>query len=56
VKELGAILARPDIQDRYWQTGLKVLAEGPEAFRKRIAREVPMYKEIIDRGGLKLKQ
>jgi tripartite-type tricarboxylate transporter receptor subunit TctC len=56
VKELGAILARPDIQDRYWQTGLKVLAEGPDAFRKRIAREVPMYKEIIDRGGLKLKQ
>ena len=27
---------------------------GPEAFRARIAREVPMYKEIIDKAGLKI--
>ena len=26
----------------------------PEAFRKRIAHEVPMYKEIIDKAGLKI--
>jgi tripartite-type tricarboxylate transporter receptor subunit TctC len=54
-RELQAILAQPDIQERYWKSGLQVLAEGPEVFRARIAREVPFYKEIIDRVGLKIK-
>ena len=27
------------------------VAEGPETFRARIAHEVPMYKEIIDKAG-----
>jgi hypothetical protein len=31
-----------------------IVAEGPEAFRARIAREVPMYKDIIDKAGLKI--
>lgn len=53
-KELAAILARPDIQAKYVSIGLPVLAEGPDVFRARIAREVPMYKEIIDRAGLKV--
>ena len=45
--------ARPDIREKFAKTGLAVLAEGPEAFRARIAREVPMYKEIIDKAGLR---
>jgi tripartite-type tricarboxylate transporter receptor subunit TctC len=53
-KELTAILARPDIRDRYAKSGLPVVAEPPEAFRARIAHEVPMYKEIIDKAGLKI--
>jgi tripartite-type tricarboxylate transporter receptor subunit TctC len=53
-KELTAILARPDIQDRYAKSGLPVVAEPPEVFRARIAHEVPMYKEIIDKAGLKI--
>jgi hypothetical protein len=28
--------------------------KGPDAFRARIAREVPMYKEIIDQAGLQI--
>jgi hypothetical protein len=32
-----------------------VLAEPPEVFKARIAREVPRYKEIIDKAGLKMK-
>ena len=55
VKELSAILARPDIKERYEKIGLPVTAEGPDAFRARIAREVPMYREIIEKGGLKVK-
>jgi tripartite-type tricarboxylate transporter receptor subunit TctC len=54
VKELAAILARPDTRERFAQVGLPVVAEGPELFRARIAREVPMYKDIIDKAGLKI--
>src|SRR6195256_200084 len=54
VKELNAILARPDVREKFIKAGLPVVAEGPEVFRARIAREVPMYKEIIDKAGLKI--
>jgi tripartite-type tricarboxylate transporter receptor subunit TctC len=54
-KELAAILARPDIREKFVKVGLPVVAEGPEVFRARIAKEVPMYKEIIDRAGLTIK-
>ena len=53
-KELTAILKRPDIMDRFDKAGLPVLAEGPDVFRKRVEREVPMYKEIIDKAGLRI--
>ena len=51
---LAAILARPDIRDKYAKIGLPVVAEGPETFRARIAREVPMYKEVIEKAGIKI--
>ncbi|MGA7489138.1 MAG: tripartite tricarboxylate transporter substrate binding protein [Xanthobacteraceae bacterium] len=54
-RELAAILARPDVREKFVKAGLPVVAEGPEVFRARIAREVPMYKEIIDKAGLKVK-
>jgi tripartite-type tricarboxylate transporter receptor subunit TctC len=54
-KEIGTILAQPEMQAKYTKLGLPVVAEGPEAFRVRIAREVPMYKEVIDKAGLKIK-
>ena len=53
-KELNAILTRPDMREKFVKAGLPVVAEGPEAFRARIAREVPMYKEIIDKAGLRI--
>ncbi|HET9903931.1 MAG TPA: tripartite tricarboxylate transporter substrate binding protein [Xanthobacteraceae bacterium] len=55
VQELSKILADPDIKAKYMKSGLGVLAHGPEKFKERIAREVPMYKEIIDKAGLKIK-
>lgn len=54
VKEIAAILARPDIKEKFAKIGLPVVAEGPEAFQARIAKEVPLYKEIIDKAGLKI--
>ncbi|MBX6426327.1 MAG: tripartite tricarboxylate transporter substrate binding protein [Variibacter sp.] len=55
VDALNKILAEPDIKEKYWKSGLQVLAEGPEKFKARIAREVPMYREIIEKAGLKIK-
>ena len=52
-KEMQAILARPEIQERYGNAGFMATGEGPEAFSARIAREVPLYKEIIDKAGLR---
>jgi len=54
-KELAAILARADIREKFAKAGLPVVAEGPEVFRARIAKEVPMYKDIIDKAGLKIR-
>ena len=53
-KELTDILARPDIKEKYAKVGLPVLAEGPAVFRARVQREVPMYKEIIDKAKLRI--
>ena len=51
-KEIHAILARPEVQDRIYKTGLKVVNEGPDAFKKRIEQEVAMYRELIDKAGI----
>ena len=53
-KELSLILNRPDTREKFVKAGLPVVAEGPEVFRARIAREIPMYKAIIDQAGLKI--
>ena len=53
-KELTLILNRPDVREKFVKAGLPVVAEGPEVFRARCAREVPMYKDIIDKAGLKI--
>jgi tripartite-type tricarboxylate transporter receptor subunit TctC len=54
VKELKIILARDDVKEKFVKAGLPVVAEGPDVFRARIAHEVPMYKEIIDKAGLRI--
>jgi tripartite-type tricarboxylate transporter receptor subunit TctC len=55
VKEISKILAQPEMKEKYVKLGLPVVAEGPETFRARLAREVPMYKDVIDKAGLKIK-
>ena len=54
-KEMSTILADPEMQAKYVKLGLPVVAEGPAAFKARIEREMPMYKEVIDKAGLKIK-
>lgn len=50
--ELEKILSNPELQRRYLSAGMRVIAEGPEKFRERIAHEVPTYKAIIEKAGL----
>jgi tripartite-type tricarboxylate transporter receptor subunit TctC len=54
VKALSQILQQPDVVERYRKSGAPVIAEGPDAFKARIAREVPMYKQIVEKAGLKV--
>ena len=54
--ELTKALANPELKSRIEKSGLPVLALGPEKFLERLRREVPFYKDIIDKGGLKPKQ
>lgn len=51
-KEIHSILSRPDVQERIYKTGLKVVNEGPLEFKKRIEAEVAMYRELIDKAGI----
>jgi tripartite-type tricarboxylate transporter receptor subunit TctC len=53
-KELAAILAQPDVREKFAKIGLPVVAEGPNTFRARIDVEVPMYKAVIEKAGLKV--
>src|SRR5882724_13262293 len=53
-EELSTILARPDVKEKFAKVGLPVVADGPAAFMKRVQHEVPMYKEIVDKAGLKI--
>ncbi len=53
-KELSKILQQPDVIERYRKVGAPVIAEGPEPFKARVVREVQMYKEIVQKIGLKV--
>jgi tripartite-type tricarboxylate transporter receptor subunit TctC len=51
-RETIAILNRPDVRDRMQNAGFAVLARGPEALKARIAKEVPVYKDIVAKAGI----
>ncbi len=48
-----AILKTPKIADQLRNDGSEVLASGPDGMRKRIADEVPTWRDIIARAGIK---
>jgi tripartite-type tricarboxylate transporter receptor subunit TctC len=54
-KEVQAILRRPELKERFLTTGLAVVNEGPSEFKTRVVDEVTMYKNIIDKIGLKIR-
>jgi len=48
-----AIVKMPNIAEQLRNNGFEVLANGPEALRKRIEDEVPKWRDIIAKAGIK---
>jgi tripartite-type tricarboxylate transporter receptor subunit TctC len=47
------VLARPDIRERLTKSGFEVQAKPGKEHMARVAKEVPMYKDIILKAGMK---
>jgi tripartite-type tricarboxylate transporter receptor subunit TctC len=52
-KETLAVLHGPDIRDKLVQSGFQVEAKDGKGHMARIAKEVPMYRDIITKAGIK---
>jgi tripartite-type tricarboxylate transporter receptor subunit TctC len=52
--QLATILSRDDVREEFAKAGLPVTAVGPEAFRARLERDFPMYRQIIEQAGLRI--
>ena len=46
---------RAKLHGKLVKAGFEVLAEGPEGLARRIAAEVPMWREVVAQTGIKLK-
>jgi tripartite-type tricarboxylate transporter receptor subunit TctC len=53
-KEVLAVMRKPEVRDKMLKASFEVRPEGPEALAARIAREVPMWKDIVAKAGLKV--
>jgi tripartite-type tricarboxylate transporter receptor subunit TctC len=51
-EETQIILQKPDIKAKMLNAGFMVKYEGPDALRSRMLREIPEWKEIVERAGL----
>jgi tripartite-type tricarboxylate transporter receptor subunit TctC len=52
-REVSAAVLIPEIRVRLEQIGFTVVPRGPDALRTRIAAEVVMYRELIQRAGIR---
>jgi tripartite-type tricarboxylate transporter receptor subunit TctC len=48
-----AILKTPEIAERLRTNGFEVVASGPDGMRRRIAEEVPKWRDIVAKAGIK---
>ena len=51
-EETRLILQKPEVKDKMLTAGFMVKYEGPDELHARMVREVPMWKEIVERAGL----
>src|ERR1700731_872079 len=47
------VLKRPDIVDQLRSNGYEVIANGPQGLRQRIETEVPKWRDVIAKAGIK---
>ncbi len=47
-------LARPDTRALLAKNGFDVQVKGPEGLKARLAKEIPMFKDIVSRSGIKI--
>lgn len=52
--ETTVILKRQEVRDLLKTMGFGVIAGGPASLRARIAREVPMWKDVIEKANIKV--
>ena len=48
---INTILAMPGIRDRYAAIGFETLTGPPERLTERVARETPMWADVVKRSG-----
>jgi tripartite-type tricarboxylate transporter receptor subunit TctC len=53
-KEVEVIMRKPEVREKMLKASFAVKFEGPQELHARIAREVPMWKDIVDRAGIKV--
>jgi tripartite-type tricarboxylate transporter receptor subunit TctC len=54
-KETRAVLQKPDVREKMLKASFAVKYEGPDELRARMTREVPMWKELVERAGIREK-
>src|SRR5262249_52340431 len=52
-KEVLAIMRKPEVRDKMMKASFAVRPEGPQELAARISRDVPMWKDIVDKAGIK---
>jgi tripartite-type tricarboxylate transporter receptor subunit TctC len=52
-RDVTAILQQADIREKFRQVGFGVVGRGPDGLRARIAEEMPKWKDVIERAGIK---
>jgi tripartite-type tricarboxylate transporter receptor subunit TctC len=53
--DLATISKRPEIVNQLASLGIAATQEGPSELRQRVARELTLYKQIIDTAGIAAK-
>ena len=48
------ILQKPEVRERMLKASFAVSGEGPEQLRFRMERELALWKELIDKAGLRV--
>lgn len=51
--EVAAIFGRPEIRDQMQKAGFGVAVTGPDALRALIAKEVPLWRDVLTKADLK---